>query len=76
MNVRFAVNVGSRDASYLGLDPQACKEGSVVDIPEGKVDEIKAVCGQAAIIGVGKKDAKAEPSDADLEKLTAPEKKK
>jgi hypothetical protein len=77
MNVRFATNIGSRHAQQLGLDLANCKEGDTVDLPESKVEEIRAVCGPASIIGVSsRKEAKAEPSEADLEKLTAPEKKK
>lgn len=75
MNVRFAINLGTRDAQRLGVDHLECREGNSVDLPEAKIEEIRGICGPAAIVGIDKKSkaSKAEPSEAELEKMTAPE---
>lgn len=74
MLVKFGINIGSRDAQQLGLDHTECTRDSVLDLPESKVAAIKKLCGEFSVMDAGKKAkvTKPEPSESELEKLTAP----
>lgn len=41
--VKFNVNLGSRDATALGLEWQECKAGSVQDVTQAQVDGLAKV---------------------------------
>ena len=75
MLVKFAINIGSRDALALGLDHTECTRDAVLDLPDAKVAAVKKLCGEFSVVPADKKSkaSKAEPSETDLEKLTAPD---
>lgn len=73
MQVRFGINLGSRDAQKLGLDYTKCTKGSVHNFSDAEIKAIRDRVGEFSVVAA---DKRSEPSDTDLEKLTAPDKKK
>jgi hypothetical protein len=55
MKVRFNVNLGSRDASALGLDHKECTIGAVQDVSEDVLAILKRV-GEGVVSEVRTKD--------------------
>ena len=42
MKLKLRINIGSVDALRLGLAPDQCQEGAVLDVKDDKADELLA----------------------------------
>lgn len=70
--VQFKTNIGSRDASALGLDFSECTIDSVMDVDNDTFASIKKLCGEGS---VGIFEAKESPKAPETKKTEPADKK-